>query len=266
MKTSADLIAFVSRLGGRRGVERSVKVSRGQVLADRCLASIELATLGDAPLARLVELARELEMPQDFIDALPEVIKGADNLHFGFEGAPEGDVRKVYLEYASSARRAMVSALPESTLVHVAFKWSPGRPSSRAIARYTRNPCATLAEIQARIGEIAPPAAAPIAFSLVQKILARMTFLEHARDLMVLAVEESGNPRRSFDLNLYEARLRLAHINDLLVATLREYGAPIDAGRQIFEANADAWAGHVAGGVGRSGDEFATIYFDGKWT
>jgi hypothetical protein len=82
-----------------------------------------------------------------------------------------------------------------------------------------------------------------------------------ARKLQFLEVREQGNSRLSFDLNLYDAGL-----------TLRDAQAPLAQLRQHFEVRAGQFQalydqlsgkrlGHIAGGVHRGGEAFATIYY-----
>ena len=257
---SADLIRLVETLGAPYGLERSVKITRGALADDRCLISVGRSAFGEAPADRLVEMGRAFHMPSSFADALPVSLERADIVHFGYEAARQHDVYKIYLEYASEARNAM-AASRTPVLVHLAYKWVAQKPDSSTVTRYTWVPCRTRAEIEVKLQELIPVNEAANARRCVFGLLARIARFADTGELLLMEVEEPDNPRRSCDLNVYDAGVRMHDISDLIDATLNDFAVPSAQGRAVFDRFGDRALGHLSAGVGRDGQEFVTLYF-----
>lgn len=257
---AANLISLVESLGAPYGLERSVKIMPGRVADDRCLISVGRGALGRAPLDRLLRIGQELGMPTGFVDALPAALDRADIVHFGYEGAGTHGTYKMYFEYASDARAAMTAGSPVPVLVHLAYKWTPPRPDG-AVTRYTWAPCRTRPEVEAKLRSLLPAERAPRALGCALRLLSKAASSADAGELLLMEVEEAGNPRRSCDLNVYDAGLRLCDIADLLESALRDFGVTTATGESVFGGSASKALGHLSAGVGRDGEEFVTIYF-----
>jgi tryptophan 7-halogenase len=258
---AADLIRLVERLGAPYGLERSVKVAPGVLFDDRCLISVHRSALGNAPVDRLAVIGRELSIPPDFANALASSMESADVVHFGHEGGPGVEVRKIYFEYASQARRAMAAGSRDPVLVHLAYKWTPDRPESRAVTRYTLTPCRTRGEVESRLHALMPASEAPRALRCTLGLLSQVAGLADSGRLFLMEVEEAGNPRRSCDLNVYDAELRLGGIADLIAATISDFAAPPAQAQALFGGASNQALGHLSAGVGRGGEEFVTLYY-----
>jgi tryptophan halogenase len=257
----ADLLRLIKALGAPYGLERSVKITQGALLDDRCLISLHRSALGKDPGKRLAAMGRELGMPPGFEDALLSSLRDADIVHFGHEGGPGDDICKIYLEYASHARAAMVRMSGEPVLVHVAYKWAPRRPDRQAITRYTWTPCRTRLEIESKLRALIRRDEAPRALRCALGLLSCVAPFADSGQLFLMEVEESGNPRRSCDLNVYDAELRVSQIASLLDATVTDFAVPQERARAVFERSAELALGHLSAGVGRGGEEFVTIYY-----
>jgi hypothetical protein len=252
-----DLIALVETLNAPYGLERSVKIAPGELLDDRCLLSVHRSALGDVPAERLAELGRKLAIPADVADRLPAMLDGADIVHFGHERSSGYTVRKIYFEYAARARRAMEAG--EATLVHLAYKWTLGGDAS--ITRYTWLPLPTRADLEAKLRTLLPEDAAPRGLRCALQVIARAADQTDPGDLMMMEVEEPGSARRSCDLNLYDARLRLSHISDVIADAVRDFAVPPSRADLLSGAVEDLALGHLSAGTGRDGEEFVTIYY-----
>jgi tryptophan halogenase len=252
-----DLIALVDQLDAPYGLERSVKIAPRQLLDDRCLMSIHRSALGERPADRLAEICRAMAIPAGFAAELAAALDGADIVHFGHEGGASATVRKIYFEYAARTRRAMQAGDP--VLVHLAYKWTLQRPDHVAVTRYSWVPCRSRQDIEARLRALL--AEAPRALRSALRLVSRVARPTGAGPVMMMEVEEAGNPRRSCDLNVYDAELRLAEISDLIAATLEDFAVPESRVRAVFDRAADVALGHLSAGTGRDGQEFVTIYY-----
>ncbi|MEX0642051.1 MAG: hypothetical protein WD468_05090 [Pirellulales bacterium] len=77
-----------------------------------------------------------------------------------------------------------------------------------------------------------------------------------------LEVEEEGTLRRSFDLNIYAAGLRVAQVADVLEQAALEYGLSAVELERLLALIGGLRLGHIAGGTDRRGDDFLTIYYE----
>jgi hypothetical protein len=257
---SADLIRLVETLGVPYGLERSVKITPGALADDRCLISLSRSAFGAAPADRLIQMGRAFHMPSSFADALPMALERADIVHFGYEAVSQRDVYKIYLEYASEARAAM-AASRNPVLVHLAYKWVAQKPDSNTITRYTWVPCRNRAEIEVKLQELIPVNEAANARRCVFGLLARIARFADTGELLLMEVEEPGNPRRSCDLNVYDAGVRMHDISDLTDVAAKDFAVPAAQARALFDRAGDRALGHLSAGVGRDGQEFVTFYF-----
>jgi tryptophan halogenase len=256
---AADLIRLVERLNAPYGLERSMKIMPGVLADDRCLLSIGRASLGSAPAERLLRIGDQLQIPPGFAEVLPAALERADIVHFGYEAVAGHEVYKIYCEYASDVRAALAADRRARPLVHLAYKWASRHPESGAVTRYSRVPCDTRVELEAILRSLLPVPHAERSLRCILGLVARIGAVVDSGEFLVMEVEESGNPRRSCDLNVYDAGLRLGDITDLLEVALRDFG--VAPARSVFGRAEDKALGHLSGGVGRSGQEFLTVYF-----
>ncbi len=92
-------------------------------------------------------------------------------------------------------------------------------------------------------------------------MLARACARIEVDKLFLMRVEEPGNARRSCDLNLYQADLCLRDMADLLTVLGDEFAIPRHQIKALLDRCGALALGHIAGGRGRDGAEFVTIYY-----
>jgi hypothetical protein len=71
---------------------------------------------------------------------------------------------------------------------------------------------------------------------------------------------EENNSRRSFDINMYKANLRMRDLYPLLSRIFRYYRIPDDIFHPLYDQVKLRIFGHLSGGVDRAGRDFLTIY------
>lgn len=258
--TAADLIRLVEALDAPYGLERSVKITRGNLADDRCLISVGRADFGRNAADRIDAIARVLELPPRFAAEIPAALAGADIIHFGYEAGTGAHIYKIYFEYAAAVRAAMASSARAPVLVHLAYKWQRGKADAAA-AHYTWSPYRTRNELEQKLRDLVPAQDAPRAHRCTLRLVSRVANLADRGELLLLEVEEPGNPRRSCDLNVYDAELRMSEVADLLDTAMTDFAIPPARARAVFDPAAARLLGHLSAGLGRDGEEFATIYF-----
>jgi hypothetical protein len=122
-------------------------------------------------------------------------------------------------------------------------------------------PCRDRNAIAARLQTLVPAAEAPRALRCGLGLLARAAARTDARHLFLMAVDEPGNPRRSYDINVYRAELHLRDIADLVGAAATELAVPQPQVRALLERSGALALGHLSAGRGRDGEEFVTVYY-----
>lgn len=228
------------------GLERSVKLSAGSVLADRYLLGVHKSEISPA---KLFDTCERMGMPAEFLSALKARAEQANAFHFGFEGSGTGGLYKVYLEFAQRLR----SEGSAPVLLHLAYKWGALDSAAATIASYTCHPGLS---VEAIAQKLASSQTSDTAVTILRLAAART-----AVPLMFLEVAEEGNPRASFDLNLHAAGIRIEEARDVLVQAGARYGIPSEQFDALYEGIKHRTLGHLSGGINREGRDFLTVYY-----
>lgn len=256
---AARLLAAVDGLRGRGGRERSAKLTQGNVAFERFLLSFHKSAFGLDPARAIARLAADLAMPAAFVEAAIRLLPEADIVHLGFEAGRDASLFKLYLEFAAAYRAGAEEAYRrrQPMLVHQAFKWADVSPGARAISLYHALPVQTGAEMAGALRSIGGGVALDIALALLEQAERRVP----AEALLLMQVEEPGNPRLSFDLNLYPAEFSASDLGWLFDALVTGFTLPAEAAARLRTAMGEGVLGHVSGGIGRDAEPFLTLYF-----
>jgi len=238
------------------GRERSMKISRAGLLTDRLLLGF-LAT--PAAWSRFVELARAFSMPSAWEAQVAALLRQSDHLHVGLETDGARRWCKVYLEFNRNLAAARRQARPPGVplLLYLAFKWDTARPREGGISRYFCHvdlPPADMLERVQRIHGVSPSPVCDMVCSALQAGAGK------ASPPMYLEVREDGNPRSSYDINLYGSGLRLVDVAPRLQAVAGSLGL----GRELTSflgPLGERRLGHLSAGRDRHGDEFLSVYY-----
>ena len=252
-ETAAErLVRAAAGLGTPLFRERSLRIAPSGVGGERFLLSLAKPAIPGDAAARLAATWRDLGMPAECLAAALEHLPAAQHVHFGYEGGPGPARYKVYLEFAPH-----VAAGPG--LLHVAFKWDPAGVAPPAVTRYLLHPTADRAGILGLLARLHDGGAAHPGFSLLTTVIDRALGRCAAADIQVLEVVEDGG-RRSYDVNVSDAHVKVGDVRQELVALGSAVGADAAAVAAAIAARAGDRLGHVAGGVHRDGLGFVTIY------
>ena len=72
---------------------------------------------------------------------------------------------------------------------------------------------------------------------------------------------EENTPRRSFDINVYNAKLQLKEVYPLLQKIYQHYSIPARDFHALYNQFRTKIIGHLSGGIGRDGKDFLTVYY-----
>lgn len=262
---AGEKAALLLRLVGELGVpfqhERSFRMAEGALLANRFLLSVDRRGLAGDARARVLEICQRLGMPEALRAAALARFDMASCIHFGFEGDAGRVVVKLYLERAvagEEARRARERGEP--ALLHLAFKWEPDS-GAQVITEYLWHPALTAAEIAARLERHVYRGGEESSRAIAQSVLELAAGRIGAEQLQYLEVQEPGNGRRSFDLNLYNARLLVKDVQAQLYRMRERYGVRPGQFQALYDQVKGKVLGHLAGGVHRDGGDFFNLYY-----
>lgn len=260
----ADLIfQLVRSLNVEVGFERSFKIVNGSLLRNRFLLGVSKKAIGEKADDRLKQTCSLMGIPQTLLEVFKKYLPQGNYVHFGFEQNEKTTVYKVYLEFFETIKKEIEKSKdrPGPALLHLGLKWDVSDPARQSLTRYTWYPWLPPPEILQRVSHILEPergeAARQAAQELISLALARMPY----RDILYLEVTEEGNPRLSFDINVYRANLQLAEIYPLLSMLCRRHSISFETFHSLYEGIETKRLGHLAGGADREGNSFFTVYY-----
>ncbi len=254
-----QLIAAVAGLGAPFRFERSFRLSPAGLSPNRFLVSVTKDTIPHPPADSIAAICRDLQMPDSMLDEAMKELADAEFVHWGLEEDPEQPICKLYLEYP------LPSDLPgpdhDPLLLHLAFKWNPARPAQAVRSCYQLYPRLELSQIQDRLKQIYTNNNASPSLSIADSILKKTAERLPPREIQYLEVNEASNPRRSFDLNLYDAKLTIADLRAEIVQMAKRFSQDSAKINAFVDQIRHFPAGHLAGGTHRNGSDFFNIYY-----
>jgi tryptophan halogenase len=257
---AARLLRLVGAWGVPHQYERSFRMSVGSLQSNRFLLTVNASDIpGDARQTALA-VCDQMGMPPIQLQAAMEHFGMANAVHFGFEGDSGSVICKLYLERAvpsAEARRA--HATGEPVLLHLSYKWDLLR-GEHVTTRYLWHPLLTQEEIALRIGHVCR-AGSTEARDIALDFLRLASGSADAETLQYLEVEELENDRRSFDLNLYNAKLSVKDAQAQLQRMRGHFGLRPGQFQALYDQIKAMSLGHLAGGVHRNGKDFFNVYY-----
>jgi hypothetical protein len=260
MVQSNFLEALISHLkdgGLAYGREDSFKLRSEQLLSGRILIGVDCR---QAPATNMLALAARLGMPADCITPLLARSANANRVFFGIEHSAGSTLLKVYLEFWDVVREQVrLTGTRAPQLLHLGVKWDSARPAEHDVARYDCYPLLGVRDILRRIALCYADPASPLC-ALAQALVRQAAQRNRAASLLYLEVSEEGNPRKSFDINLYKAGMLVDDAQAALAAAAAQLRVPAaDLARQL-QWLGHCPLGHLSSGIDRHGREFLSVY------
>ncbi len=248
------------------GIERSFKMFRRTLLANRFLLGFKQTEIQGNPHKRILDICERIDMPGKYLEIFRQNLPEANIVLFGFEENEETSLYKAYLEFGGRFEKVIGDNpdRPAPFLIHLGFKWDSSDNSRGAVARYTCFPSFSVEDMRERLSTNFYGRKDVIPFEISKGILDLASGRMGPDKFLYLEVNEEGNPRRSFDINMYRAGLRLKDLSPLLLEMCRHYSIPFEAFHLLYEPVKTQFFGHLSGGFDRQGRDFFTIYFGVK--
>jgi hypothetical protein len=209
---------------------------------------------------RALDISGQLGMPQAAQAAAADNFAMANCVHFGFESEADRIIAKLYLERAVSAEEARhARQFGEPALLHLAYKWDLASQVC-VTTRYFWHPLLSAPEIEERMAQIYGDGQ-QVSFDIAKRLLAIAAAKEPAENLQYLEVEEEENSRRSFDLNLYNAKMQVKDAQPLLQQMREHFAVRPGQFQALYDQISTKALGHIAGGVHRNAEDFFNLYY-----
>lgn len=252
---------IIEQLGVACGYERSFKMLENKLLANRYLLGIDTA---DIKPEQLLDICHQLDMPTTYMEAFKAHLADANLVFLGFEDNEADCVYKIYLEFWEKVKQdiQIKSNGNEPALLHLGFKWNSDNNTERTISRYTCYPLLSLDDILKRLSKLYGNHQDRNCLGIAEDIIRFAASRSDATSFIYVEVGEENNPRRSFDINLYKANLRLSDIYPSLSRTQQHYSIPAEQFARLYKLVGDKLFGHLSGGVNREGNDFLSVYYE----
>ena len=254
---------LVEQLDLKCGYEKSFKLTDRQLLRNRYLLGIEKSILDHQKLSLICE---QMAMPEKFVDEFFNGVSEANLVLLGFEEGIEDCTYKIYLEYWDRIRKDMSIRQPplEPVTMFQGFKWNALDNSRAVLTDYIYYPLLKVDEIIERIGRLGSYSGDTTTFDIANEIISRAAKLADNQPLVYLEASEGGNPRNSFDINLYSAGMTLKSIYSSVAQLFRHYTITDEEFDLLYSQVASRPLGHLSGGTDRIGKDFFTVYYENQ--
>jgi hypothetical protein len=255
------LLRLVAELGAPFQQERSFRIAKETMQANRYLLTLDKSDIPGDALKRVLDIAEQVNMPGSLREIVSAGFDAARCIHFGFEGSAEGIICKLYLERAiTEQEKSAAIAGGEPVSMFLAYKWEIAS-GKHVTTKYLWYPNASGELISSRLAQVYAAmhdrTSAAIALSALQLALGKVS----AERLQFLEVLEEENQRRSFDLNVYEAGLQVKDIQPLLSQMRDHFEIRPGHYQALYDQIKNRPLGHLAGGVHRNDLDFFNIYY-----
>ncbi len=259
------LVQEAAQLGTSFGFEPSVRFSNGRLSLNRFLITVTCDAMGTDRCQWLDGFMRRTAMPMDWWAEIEQSIPTAAFIHFGFEEGQDDLLYKFYLEHTIQARTNGYAA-GQSVPLYTGYKWSVVRPDRQYVTDYRWYPDIPWTDVWNRLQELLNPghlaneSASSPAWELIESLWPSLIASDDWTPRLT-EVTEACSPRRSYDLNVYDATVQLQDLRSMILQLGRRF--------DIGEEHVESWLctcptrllGHIAAGRQRNGSDFVTLYY-----
>lgn len=255
---SRHMLEQVDKLGGSYRVERSFRLLPGRLLCNRFIVTIPLNHHLKGAAQAALEVFKTLSMPEEHYTFCEKKLSRAAKIHLGFEEDGNNSLLKAYLEFPYD--HAAGVSKPWQLLL--GFKWAPHNPGHCVVSSYMGLPVYTPGEVHAMTESFFADKRLSGVRGIVTAILMACDRRMGNLRMWYLDVTEEGNPRRSFDVKTYRARLNMIDLMPFFPDLFWFYQIPYSEYESYFDTIKNHKFGHLSCGIGRNGDFFMAIYHE----
>ncbi|QOV21157.1 hypothetical protein [Anabaenopsis elenkinii] len=243
-------------------LEASWKLTKNRLHKNRFILAIPRA---ENLSNKFLYFCQKMDMPNKYIEIFQQNLSQASVVYFGFEGNEVSCIYKVYLEFWDQVVNKITnkSEPTETTaLLGLGFKWNALDNTKGVISTYTCYPLLSVAGILNRISSIYQGYNHSHPGEIVQELINFAAERVNDNPFIYLEVSEENNPRKSFDLNFYQANIPLQDIEHYLGKIRQHYEINAHSFNYFYQQIGSKNLGHLSGGIDRQGKDFLTIYYE----
>ena len=261
--TANLLFELIKNLNIYYEFERSLKMLEKNMLGNRFLLIIDKNEIKQNPHEKIVDISQQINIPENFLEVFEKSLSDARHVDFGFEEKESTCVYKVYLDFLAKWENEIRGSPNEHDpyLMFLGFKWDAFDNTKHALTRYTWLPSLSFDKIREKLSNIfrnkkyrKPLEIAGDSLDIISR---RIT----CDNVMYLDVTEENSQRRSFDLNMYRAKLQVKEIYPVLLKVYKHYSIPAEKFHALYNPVRTKMFGHLSGGIDREGKDFLTMYY-----
>ena len=225
------LFRHLGGLDSRIDFEHSFKAFHGHLFENRFLLGIDRRETEGSRDERIVLICEGIGMPDNLLASFKRTLPDANHVYFGVEKNEQSLLFKAYLELRDKIEQEIGGAdvSGRSFLLFTGFKWDAFSPTRQAVTRYDWFSSLPVPDMLDHLQMTIEPSRHHELLEIVRRITERASKEMSHGDIQYLDVTEEGNPRRSFDINIYKSGLRLEDLYPHLLRALAHYA--IDPGR-----------------------------------
>lgn len=250
---ATKLLQLVEQLQVSYGYERSFQLSNNSFSQNRFLISLNKNSLGGNAEKKILNICNNLALPLDLVTILQKNFHQTKFLHFGFEKNAHQNLYKIYLELAIPLNYGNLNPI----LLHFGLKWNPDNHEQSFLTRYIWYPSLSKNAILKRIENIYDHKSFP-SYTFVENLV---HLVSTDKILNYLEVNEDGNSRKSYDINFYDADLKISDLEPLLLKMCNYYTIDSYKFQIFYHTIKSKQFGHFAGGIHRNNQDFFNVYY-----
>lgn len=252
------LVGSIKKLKVPIWFERSCKITEKKININRFICYFSKASLGQNASERVMDICVRLGMPDSLLASFQKILPRLSFIHFGFEEKERTCGYKIYGEYGVD--RKSIPKMKEPFIGALGFKWDAFNPEKQVITKYTCLPALSLEKIHERVMDIFQTQVNSLLVEASKDVLNQALKNITLNEVIYLEVSDGNGPRRSFDINVYDAGLRMKHIGQAVIKIFKHFSIPDSIYENIYNPNNNYSFGHISGGVDKEGKAFISIY------
>jgi len=243
------------------GYESSFKMRPYSFLKVRFLIGVQTKNIS---MNRFDAICMNMEMPDYCYELCLEKRAQSNIILFGFEEDDSHCIYKLYLEFTEKNRALVHQTKSKAPLLqYLGFKWNAFDHQKYLVTKYRWFPFISKDHMMDRLGRLHMQSNHFQLFlieDLIQKAIRRID--DFVEPYIYLEASDMNSERKSFDLNLYKARLRIGDIEPFILKTMQFYNIDSRKWNFFLWKIRSKILGHISGGHSSSGDWFLSIYYD----
>jgi len=243
------------------GIEKSFKLTKNALFEQRALVGVGQIS---RHRKKIFNNCHILCMPEVQLQSFREHFPKANRIYFGYEQTPDHCTYKVYLEFWNqyAQNRTVDPTYNKPFMLYLGYKWdASAKNTQNTLTRYILYPEISLQTILEKIESIYKNHSEPLLLTLAQQIITSASKRKDSRLFKYLEVTEDNNPRKSFDINLYEAEIKIQNIYSELKMLQQHYNIDAQKFNIFYQSIKHQEFGHLSGGVNKSENDFMTFYY-----